>query len=136
MEYGDNPYPMIQSPGDGAKEEKQTMESPFVNDPYAILLKAFRKLYPDKHFVAYWDMKPDGWKEGDGYGYTQFPDDSFPIIGIYADFPVQQQVEIFAHELAHVAAGVEHEHDGVWDGAFAAIFDEYNRIAEQLMPNE
>ena len=41
-------------------------------------------------------------------------------------------VETFAHELAHVAVGVEHEHDSVWEEAFDKIFAEYNRIGEEL----
>ena len=41
-------------------------------------------------------------------------------------------VETLAHELAHVAVGVEHEHDAVWEEAFDKIFAEYNRLGEEM----
>lgn len=51
---------------------------------------------------------------------------------IYAEHSLNIQVETFAHELAHVAVGPEHEHDDVWEAAFDAIFKEYNRIGDEL----
>ena len=44
-------------------------------------------------------------------------------------------VEVLAHELAHVAVGIEHDHDEVWQEAFDKIFEEYNRIGNQMFPN-
>lgn len=41
-------------------------------------------------------------------------------------------VEIFAHELAHVATPEDREHGGAWKAAFDRIFEEYNRIAQDL----
>ena len=45
-------------------------------------------------------------------------------------------VEIFAHELAHVAVGVGHAHDAVWEKAFDDIREEYNRIGFELFGEE
>lgn len=41
-------------------------------------------------------------------------------------------VEIFAHELAHVATPEDREHGEAWKAAFDRIFEEYNRIAQDL----
>lgn len=49
---------------------------------------------------------------------------------------VNNAVEIFAHELAHVAVGVDHEHDDAWEDAFEAIFQEYNRIGHALFAEQ
>jgi len=43
-----------------------------------------------------------------------------------------RQVEIFAHELAHVATPEDREHGEAWKAAFDRIFEEYNRIAQDL----
>ena len=51
---------------------------------------------------------------------------------VYAEHPVNIQVETFAHELAHVAVGPEHEHDEVWEATFDAIFKEYNRLGDLM----
>jgi hypothetical protein len=34
-----------------------------------------------------------------------------------------------------VAVGIEHDHDEVWQEAFDKIFEEYNRIGNQMFPN-
>lgn len=46
--------------------------------------------------------------------------------------PCDYQVEIFAHELAHVATPEDREHGEAWKAAFDRIFEEYNRIAQDL----
>lgn len=108
------------------------MESPFKNDPFATVYQAFKRLYPDSQCEIWWEPHP---KEGekDAYGVTEFPDNGgVPQIFIFTDFPVGQQVEILGHELAHVAVGPEHEHDGIWYAAFEAIEKEYDKIGAEL----
>ena len=62
-----------------------------------------------------------------------FPTDgSTPQVLVFAEHPVNIQTETFAHELAHVAVGPEHEHDEVWEAAFDAIFKEYNRLGDLM----
>lgn len=51
---------------------------------------------------------------------------------VYSEHPVNIQTETLGHELAHVAVGPEHEHDEVWKAAFDAIFDEYNKIGDEM----
>ena len=47
---------------------------------------------------------------------------------VVTTIPVEDATEILAHELAHAAVGLDHDHDAEWEKAFDAIFDEYNRI--------
>lgn len=68
------------------------------------------------------------------YGLTDFGDDGTVSVFVKPSLEVADAVEILAHELAHVAVGIEHDHDEVWQEAFNKIFDEYNRIGEQMFP--
>lgn len=109
-----------------------SMESPFKNDPFAMIYQAFKRLYPDKQCEIWWEPRPGENDEG-AYGATDFPDDGgVPQVFVFTDYPVGQQAEILAHELAHVAVGVEHDHDEVWESAFEAIQKEYGRIGAEL----
>ena len=90
------------------------------------------KLYPGKRCEIWWEPRPGKSDEG-AYGATDFlNDESVPQVFIFTDYPVGQQVEILAHELAHVAVGPEHGHDVVWEAAFSAIQAEYDRIGAEL----
>lgn len=77
----------------------------FINSPFAILDEAFRSLYPDKKYKACIEpsIKDD---EGNRvFGFTQFSKGETPVIAISAELNIMDATEIFAHELAHVAAG-------------------------------
>ena len=107
------------------------MESPFLNDPFSLVWKAFHNLYPDKKCEIYYDEHEETEETSDSkeYGITLFPDDgSIPIVSIFAEYPVSILVEILAHELAHVAVGPGHDHDGLWEEAFENIYQEYNNL--------
>lgn len=109
------------------------MESPFKNDPFAMIYQAFKRLYPDKQCEIWWDVPQDEEVDKEAYGVTNFPDGgNIPQVFVYPNYPVHQQTEILAHELAHVAVGPEHEHDEVWKAAFDAIHEEYGRIGAEL----
>ena len=69
------------------------------------------------------------------YGLTDFADDGSVAVFVKPSLEVADAVEVLAHELAHVAVGVEHDHDEVWQEAFDKIFEEYNRIGNQMFPN-
>lgn len=121
-------------------KEKTNLEmiSPFKNDPFCLVYQAYRNLY-SKPFEAFFDqhIDNDGEAHENEYGYTHFLDDgSIPTIIIFAEHNVNIQIETFAHELAHVAVGVEHDHDDVWEKAFDAIFLEYNRIGDEMFSVE
>ena len=109
------------------------MESPFKNDPFAMIYQAFKRLYPDRPCEIWWDVPQDDEVDKTAYGVTNLPDDGgVPQVFVYPDYPVKQQVEVLAHELAHVVVGPEHGHDEIWDAAFEAIKQEYCRIGDEL----
>ncbi len=106
------------------------MVTPFENDPFSMVWVAFKNLYPDKECEVFWDQHQKDEHEEE-YGFANFPTDgSTPQVFVFAEHPVNIQTETFAHELAHVAVGPEHEHDEVWEAAFDAIFKEYNRLGD------
>lgn len=108
---------------------RNKMKTPFINDPFVIVWQAFKELYPDKDCKCYFGTEEDCDQE---FGLTHFDGDGEIQVIINANLPVQDAVEIFAHELAHVAAGVGHDHDEVWEKAFDDIYDKYNEILERL----
>ena len=115
---------------------KDRLIAPFQNDMFAMVWGAFKKLYPDKDCEIYWE--PQIRDEEDGkpvYGLTDFADDGSVAVFVKPSLEVADAVEVLAHELAHVAVGVEHDHDEVWQEAFDKIFEEYNRIGSQMFPD-
>lgn len=65
------------------------MASPFINDPTAIVARAFSELYPGVEYVAQYvpDLRDE--TNGTAYGLTIFPDDgSTPIVCISAEAPI------------------------------------------------
>lgn len=113
------------------------MNTPFENDPFAMVHQAFQNLYPGKQCQILWGSRFELQEEGKpAYGVTDFGEDGQVAVFVSSGLVVADAVEILAHELAHVAAGVEHDHDDVWEAAFEAIFQEYNRIGDELYGNE
>ena len=49
------------------------MESPFKNDPFAMIYQAFKRLYSDKQCDIWWDTPKEADKQA--FGVTNFPDD-------------------------------------------------------------
>ena len=109
------------------------MEGAFANDPFSLVWKAFKNLYPGKGCEVQWQpgIQDDELSE-QGYGFTEFHDDGSILVVVDANLQVSNAVEVLAHELAHVAVGIENEHGAAWETAFDAIFQEYGRIAEEL----
>jgi hypothetical protein len=108
------------------------MKTPFKNDIFALIWKAFKNLYPDKDCECYW--QPNIRDEEDGtpvYGLTDFGEDGTIAIFVTPSLSVADAAEIFAHELAHCAVGIAHEHDEEWEKSFDDIFNEYNRIGDE-----
>lgn len=100
------------------------MKTPFRNDPFPFIYRAFCVLYGVKCDEIWWEPNMDN-----GVGYTDFNDDGTVIVRVSAEIPVSAAAEILCHELAHVAVGIEHEHDKVWEEAFEKIM----RTAEEHM---
>lgn len=111
--------------------------SVFRNDPFSMVFRAFENLFPGKKCICMWE--PDIRPEPDGtpvLGLTHFDEDGDVYVFIGTSLTIVQAIEIFAHELAHVAVGVDHDHDEVWEKAFDDIFNEYNRIGDEMFPPE
>jgi hypothetical protein len=109
------------------------MKTPFKNDIFALIWQAFKNLYHDKECECFWE--PNIRDEEDGtevLGLTDFGEDGSVSVFVKPDLKVADAAEILAHELAHVAVGIEHEHDEEWEKAFDDIFDEYNKIGDEL----
>lgn len=108
----------------------------FKNSPFEMLDIAFKRLFPNVKYTAYFE--PDIRDDSNGEkvcGLTDFSDDGEITIFIDTDLSINNSVEIFAHELAHAGVGVEHEHDEVWEKAFDDLFEEYNKIGDEMFSN-
>lgn len=116
----------------------ENFTSPFKNDPFAMVNSAFNKLYPNKNYSAYWE--PDINKDVNGeqvFGCTAYCEKTDEYLVFIDPFiEVKDAVEIFAHELAHVAAGLEKDHGETWECAFNAILNEYDNIGEMLFSSD
>lgn len=113
------------------------MASPFINDPTAIVARAFSELYPGVEYVAQYvpDLRDE--TNGTAYGLTIFPDDgNTPIVCISAEAPISAAPELLAHELAHVATPEDTEHGESWSAASEAIFKKYNELLDTMIPDE
>lgn len=113
------------------------MASPFINDPTAIVARAFSELYPGVEYIAQYvpDLRDE--TNGTAYGLTIFPDDgSTPIVCISAEAPISAAPELLAHELAHVATPEDTEHGESWSAASEAIFKKYNELLDTMIPDE
>ena len=113
------------------------MASPFINDPTAIVARAFSELYPGVEYVAQYvpDLRDE--TNGTAYGLTIFPDDgSTPIVCISAEAPISAAPELLAHELAHVVTPEDTEHGESWSAASEAIFKKYNELLDTMIPDE
>ena len=109
------------------------LQSPFGNDPFALVALAFKSLYPEREYTAY--IVPNVADEEDkgACGVTTFPEDgSPPVVEVSGEIPIAAGVEVLAHELAHVATPEDHTHGDAWRAVFDRIFEEYNRIAQEL----
>lgn len=111
----------------------KSWETPFSNDMFALVWQVFKRLYPpqsQKIIEIDWSENVfDGDEEAGGV--TVFETDGSIRILISGQLSVVDAVEVFAHELAHVAAGPEAEHGEAWENAFDAIHTEYMKMIEQ-----
>ena len=108
------------------------MMNPFMNDPFAMVYDAFKRLYPDRDCECYFDVIEENERGEKVFGETLYFDDGRITIGVDVRLCLADAVEIFAHELAHVAAGSEAEHNEEWEKAFDAIHQKYNEIGNEL----
>ena len=105
----------------------------FHNSPFEMLDIAFRRLFPDIEYISEWNSSVCKEENGNKVcGLTNFEDTGEIVIFVDPHLSVNDAIEIFAHELAHAAVGSEHGHDEVWEKAFDDLFDEYNKVGEEI----
>ena len=103
------------------------------NSPFEILDIACKRLFPNIKYSAYFDLNISADEHDEKvYGWTSFADNGEITIFIDGGLSIENAAEIFAHELAHAAVGAHHEHDEVWQKAFDDLFDEYNKIINEM----
>jgi hypothetical protein len=101
-------------------------------EPLNYILDAFRNLYTVNRdiLICFSDEFGD---DEPPYGQTcEVDDENLYVISISAFLPMLHCLEILAHELAHIAAGLDHEHDIKWEECFSSIQLEYNKILDKL----
>ena len=108
------------------------MNNPFVNDPFAMVWKAFKNLYPNKDCECLFDVIEKNEQGDEVFGVTYFDDDGSITVVVDCTLTLANATEIFAHELAHVAVGDDAGHGEEWEKAFDDIFSEYNRIGYEM----
>lgn len=103
------------------------------NSPFEILDIAFKRLFPDVKYTAYFETDIRDDENGEEVcGLTDFADDGEITIFIDCKLSINDATEVFAHELAHAGVGVDQDHNEKWQKAFDDLFDEYNKIGEEL----
>ncbi len=109
------------------------MTHPFQNDPFRLIHKAFRDLFPDSRVDGIW-WEPNIRESSDGspvFGLTDLGEDGEVHVFVSTEIAVSDAAEILAHELAHAAVGVDHDHDESWEAAFDGIHKKYIELSEQ-----
>lgn len=111
---------------------------PFENDPFAMTYEAYKRIYKKDCIVNWYTEELMGEIGGYGkdvYGFAEFSENEIPRVYINAKAPVENAVELLAHELAHVAVGADKDHGPEWEEAFENIHKEYERIGAELFGN-
>ncbi len=109
------------------------VNSPFKNDPFGIIYQSFRELFPNVRVDGIW-WEPNIRESEDGtpvFGLTDFGEDGEVHVFVSTEIAVSDAAEILAHELAHAAVGIDHDHDESWESAFNAIHKKYIEISDQ-----
>ena len=108
----------------------------FKNSPFEMLSIAFKRLFPNVNYKAYFSTCLKDENGEPICGLTDFRDNGEIIILIEGNLSVYNSIEIFAHELAHAGVGSEHEHDEVWENAFERLYYEYFKIGKEIFGEE
>lgn len=115
--------------------DQKVLLSPFGNDIFSMVWKAFKNLYPVSDCTCFWETEirdSDDGSKVNGLTHRDEETGEYTVIVNTTALQVADAVEILAHELAHAAAGIDKDHGPEWEAAYDAIFEEYNRIGDDL----
>ena len=108
----------------------------FKNSPFEMLDIAFKRLFPNVKYNAYFDSELKDENGKTVCGVTGFKDNGEIAILINGNLSIHNSIEVFGHELAHAGVGKEHNHDEVWEKAFYDLFNEYMKIGSEMFSRE
>lgn len=108
------------------------MKHPFENDLFAIMYDTFSKMHPHHpDFYTQWALS-DEFADDDN-GYCEWRDDGTIVISISMGNTVEEALEVFAHELSHVAVGYDHDHDDDFNSEYENLMDAFTaRLAQEF----
>lgn len=70
--------------------------SPFANDPFALVALAFKNLYPEREYAAYFVPEVEDGSGGAACGVTTFPEDgSPPVVEVSGEIPIAAGVRAY-----------------------------------------
>ncbi|SHJ74892.1 M78 family metallopeptidase domain-containing protein [Tepidibacter formicigenes] len=102
------------------REEVKNMIK-YINNPFEDIVKIMNDIDPNINADIQFNPSLKG-KDFGECGMVTFPaDDSTPLIDISTNIPFEAMIEVLAHELAHIIAGEESEHNTEWNKAFQKI---------------
>lgn len=103
----------------------------FINDPFDIVTEIISENYPFTECDIYIGQSMTDGKET--FGCTLFPEDKSqkPLVEIHYSLSMPDAVEVLVHELAHVIAGEEAEHNEVWEMAFSILHEKFQAKVEE-----
>lgn len=104
----------------------------FINNPFGTLMEIMKENYPDAECDIYIGESMTDGKET--FGCTLFPEETGyngTVVEIHHSLSLTDAVEILAHELAHVVAGVDAEHGEEWEKVFDHIHTEFQKKVDE-----
>lgn len=98
------------------------------HNPFQKVIDAAIKVYPELECIIQFDPR----LECPPYGETWWSSEvnEIPVISISSELTIENSLEILAHELAHVIAGLEADHNDEWKHIFSKIHRQYNEDNE------
>lgn len=111
--------------------QEQIMEElnlKIINNPFETIIGIMKEHYPDAECDIYFGESMTDGKET--FGCTLFPEETgyhTIVVEVHPSLSLTDATEILAHELAHVAAGVDAEHNEEWEKVFSHIHEEFRK---------
>lgn len=99
--------------------------------PIVFLIDIFTEKYPNKDASVELVSKMEGC-----YGETCFANDGKVYIQIDVKQSIEQILDILAHELAHLQAGIEADHGEQWKKVYDNLVFEFNKRYLQEVEKE